>query len=903
MAENRKKVSLLELRAKLPFIVRALALGGLAVSLIFVVIGFYTAGAKKEFTLESKLASLSTEQVAVVDGYERRETQEGVPKYYIRADRAITFSDQHQEFENVYLELYGENDKVDKISAAKGVHVPVAGDPQNFDTHFMGSVNIETGDGLKVQTEELSYNRASETATSEAIVNFSRENVSGKALGAVLKIKEKKLDLLQNVEVDSVQGAPTTASAESNPAGQSFQLGGDYERAKILAGHATVLQEVGRIELSNNVQVNITPKQVSNNGQVGSQPTEIRAARAVAYFKKEVERIDLAENVSIVSKPMAINAAEATYFLKGGKVFLNGNAQIAQGTDLIKGDTVTADLTEDRKIKNGLVRGNAYIKTTDQGRQTEVNSNEVTVLFDNNQNMQNAVASGNVAVKSNNADSVVNFNSADSLVLNFIASAAATGKSVLQKMTSKGNSTVTMTPIKPEDYSQVAINAPSSLVVLFQQSGTESVVKEMTTGGRTSITMSAPNGNDPKASNRKIIADTVKTYWNATGKDLTKTEAIGNAELYVEPVKASPDNYHSTVNAARFDCDFYAAGNIAKTCVANGKPKVTMKPTQPSEDRGTRTLTAAKLTANFNQKSQDVERFDAAGQAKFSENDRRGTADTISYTATDETVRLRGGDPTVWDSAARVRGNEIDWNTKGQRSFFRGKVSTTYYSQKQTNGSTPFTKTDAPVFITSDSAEFDHKTEVGVYTGNARAWQDSNYVRANTLVISQKNRQMKGNGNVQSVLYNARRTDNGKEASVPVFASSEQIAYSDDGKLLQLAEKVDIRQGTDRIISGNADIFLTNTNDLSRMTVERDVQITQPGKKATGTWAQYNAQEESFILRGNPASVESAEEGSTQSAQITMFKRENRVINESSTKPNSPNRTRSVYKVKGRPGF
>jgi lipopolysaccharide export system protein LptA len=899
MENHRKKVSLLELRARLPLVIRILAIGGLAVTLLFVGVGFYRARTKPDFRLKSELAKLSKDVLAVVDGYERRETEDGIAKYYISADKATTFADQHQELENVHLELYSEGEKTDRISAAKGVYVPINGDPKNFNAHFFGAVNIETHDGLKIQTEQISYNRAEETATSEDVVNFSRENVSGKALGAALYIKEKKLELLQNVEVESVKTDKTEASPETDGTALPGIGGGDYERAKVTAGRATVWQEPGKIELQDNVQVNITPAKASGSAQVGSKPTEIKSARAVAYFVKEIEKIDLAENVSIISDPMAIHSAEATYFLKEGKVFLSGGAEVTQGSDLIKGDTITADLTADKKLKNGVVNGNAYLKTTNTDRQTEVNSNQMTVLFGQGQQIQNAVATGNVAVKSDNADTNVKLNSTDSLVLLFAQSA---GKAVLQKMTSKGNSAVTMTPLKPEDYSQVTMSAPNSLEVLFRQNGDQSVVKEMTTGGRTVVTMSAPNGGDPKASNKKLTADSVKTFWNANGKDLTRTEATGNAELYVEPLKASPENYYSTVNGDRFDCDFYSTGNIAKTCIAastgGGKPKVTMKPTQPSEERGVRTLTAARLTANFNQRSQDVERFDAAGAAKFSENDRRGTADTISYTAADEMVRLRGGEPMVWDSKARVRGGEIDWDTRAKKSYFRNKVSTTYYSQKQTDGAAPFMKTEAPVFITADRAEFDHQTEVGVYAGNARAWQDNNYVRADQLVLSQKTKRMNGNGKVQSVLYNAKRTENGKESNVPVYASAEQIAYSDEGKLLQYADKVDIRQGTDRIMAGNADIYLTQNNDLSRMTVERSVQITQPGKKATGDWAQYDAAQDSFILRGNPASVESAEEGSTQGAQLTIYKRENRVINEGSTKSSAPNRTRSVYKVK-----
>jgi lipopolysaccharide export system protein LptA len=455
-----------------------------------------------------------------------------------------------------------------------------------------------------------------------------------------------------------------------------------------------------------------------------------------------------------------------------------------------------------------------------------------------------------------------------------------------------------MTPLKAEDYSLVTLSAPNSMEVFFRQNGDQSVVNQMVTNGRTIVTMSAPKSDDPKASNKKMIADSVKTYWNTNGKDLTKMESIGKAELYVEPLKATAENYNTTLNADRFDCEFFPAGNIAKTCVANGKPKVTMKPTVPAEDRGVRNLSAAKLTALFDQKSQDIQQFDAVGSAKFSENDRHGTADTINYTGKDETVRLRGGEPMVWDSNARVRGGEIDWDTKNDKSFFRSKVSTTYYSQKSTGGATPFMKTEAPVFITAESAEFDHRSEVGVYTGNARAWQDANYVRADKLTLSQKAKRLNGDGKVQSVLYSAKRTEKGKEDNVPVFAAAEHIAYSDAGKLLQYSDNVDIRQGTDRITSGNADIYLNEKNDVSRMTVERSVNITQPGKKGRGDWAQYTAADESFVLRGNPAFVDSAEDGQTQGAQLTIYKKDNRVINEGGTKSTVPNRTRSVYKVK-----
>ena len=101
-------------------------------------------------------------------------------------------------------------------------------------------------------------------------------------------------------------------------------------------------------------------------------------------------------------------------------------------------------------------------------------------------------------------------------------------------------------------------------------------------------------------------------------------------------------------------------------------------------------MTAQKMAALFVRETQDVDKVDATGDAKFNENDRNGIANTMSYSASDETVRLRGGDPTVWDSRARTKAVEIDSNNATHISSCRGKVQTTYYSQEQTNGAAPF---------------------------------------------------------------------------------------------------------------------------------------------------------------------------------------------------------------------
>ena len=142
-------------------------------------------------------------------------------------------------------------------------------------------------------------------------------------------------------------------------------------------------------------------------------------------------------------------------------------------------------------------------------------------------------------------------------------------------------------------------------------------------------------------------------------------------------------------------------------------------------------------------------------------------------------MRLRGGDPTVWDSRARTKAVEIDSDRANDISYCRGKVQTTYYSQEQTNGATPFRKVKSPVYLLADRTEFNHETGVATYTGTARLWQEDNFVRADTITLFREQKRMEARGHVQSALYQAKQKTGNATGVVPVFASAEFMRYSD----------------------------------------------------------------------------------------------------------------------------
>ncbi|MFL6230463.1 MAG: LPS export ABC transporter periplasmic protein LptC [Pyrinomonadaceae bacterium] len=555
-------------------------------------------------------------------------------------------------------------------------------------------------------------------------------------------------------------------------------------------------------------------------------------------------------------QPVTIRAPRGDFDQLNRHIAFTGGATAEQGRDVMSGDSLAGFISEQKKIQRIETRGNSYLRSGKEGHAAEVRSANMDIFFlSDTQRLEHAVASQNVQARTLDADS------------------------------------------------EATLTTPAEAQVFFDSQNEQSVLKEMRAEGRPVVTLAAPKSQaaNPKAANKRLTANSIKLSWRATGKDLERAEAVGDAELVVEPVQQTPDADRKVLNAARFDCDFLESGNLAHTFNATGGTKTVITPVVANAKRGVRTLTADTVNAFFAREGQDVERAETQGHTKFNEGDRNGEADNSTYTAADKTVRLRGGEPSFWDSRARIKGAEIDTNTETKVTLARGKVQTTYYSQEQTNGAAPFAKVKSPVFVNSNEAEFQHESGLGIYTGDARAWQDDNFVRADRLTLRRDSRRMEGEGHVQSALYRAKRREAGGEPTVvPVFATSTRMFYSDTDRVLHYEGAVDIKQGTERITSEVADVFLQkDQGEVDHTVAQRNVVITQPGRRGTGDWGQYVAADDTMTLTGNPARVEDAEQGTSEGRRMTVYLRENRVVSDSATDAGRPaGRVHTVHKIK-----
>ena len=638
-----------------------------------------------------------------------------------------------------------------------------------------------------------------------------------------------------------------------------------------------VLSFVGNVKIETKDKLKVNTEALSFNQNSGVAQTDspvsferenVSGTSVGAWVEQKTKRLELMTNVQLTvapavsgasaqaqkrARPVNIKAGHGTFLHESLQLIFTNSFTLEQELDILSGDYLSAFLNKDKRLERAEIRGNAYMRVMNPGRAAEVHAVNMDFFMDQDQRLQRALATTDVKARTLDGDS------------------------------------------------DVQVAGSSSLEATFQAVSDNSLLKQMTMGGRSVITMSAPKSkaSDPKSANKRLTANAVKLTWRSTGRDLEKAEASGDAELFIEPVVSSARAERKTLNAPQFDCEFFEAGNLMRTCKAAGGSKVVLEPMQPAPNRGTRTLNSQTMTAVFLKEVQDVERVDAQGDAKFNENDRNGIAANVSYVAAEETVKLRGGDPTVWDSRGRTKAVELDSDLLNRVSYARGRTTTTYYSQEQTNGATPFTKTKSPVYIASERGEFRHDSGQAIYSGNARAWQDDNYVRGDKLVMYMNDKRMEATGHVQTAIYNSKRRAENSPSVVPVFAAADSMFYSDPERKIHYEGNVDIKQGTDRLTGGVADVFLMKeSNEMEKTIAQKDVVLTQPNRKGTGDWVEYTAANEIAVLKGNPARIDDVEQGNTEGNRLTLSVRDGKVTADDARGPMSPGRVRSTHKIR-----
>jgi lipopolysaccharide export system protein LptA len=541
------------------------------------------------------------------------------------------------------------------------------------------------------------------------------------------------------------------------------------------------------------------------------------------------------------SQPVEIHGDRAEYVEKDGTVKFEGNVNVTQGERQGRADLATGFVNpKTKKIERIEARGAARLESREKGKASEAQSRDMDFFFDEERRLKNSVAFGDARVRS-------------------------------------------LEPDSPREITAERID------ISYKPNEKGSVMQLINAQGRAVMRLEAILGSAREGdwSERVVEADALQANIRDDGKNLARAEAAGNAVLTIMPKRITPRSEKKTLRAPKFVADFFETGNAIKTFVAEPNPVAEFDPMQPevkdkdkdaTAKRSKRILSGKKMTANFSQQTQDVSDMTVDGDAKFTEGERVAVAARGVYTASNQTLAMRGK-PQLWDSTMRASADEIDTNVGVSESELRGRARTTYFNRDSTGGAAPFKNRKQPVTVASDRALVKHNEGAARYIGDARAWQGEDFVRAEYIEIDKGERTMTAWNNARSTFYDfEREVEKGRKEVVPVFASSDRIIYTDANRTAHYEGSVKIRQGTDQIDSATADILMDEENKLISMTASKDVVMTQPARRATGDQVVYTAATDTAILTGNFAVVEDRERDAvTKSPKLTLHLRDARI--------------------------
>jgi LPS export ABC transporter protein LptC/lipopolysaccharide transport protein LptA len=643
----------------------------------------------------------------------------------------------------------------------------------------------------------------------------------------------------------------------------------DIERGKslrVVSDRGVYLRDQSTVTFSGNVRMrssdglevtteSITYEQQNNIARtetpVQFRHEEISGSSVGAALRPKDHVLTLPQSAHVViansdpnkkdTQPVEIRGDRAEYVEKDGTVKFESNVNVTQGERQGRADLATGFVnTQTKKIERIEMRGNSRLESREKGKASEAQSRDMDFFFDEARRLKNSAAYGAARVRS-------------------------------------------LEPDSPREITAERID------VTYKPNEKGSVMQLINAQGRAVMRLEAVLGSAKEGdwSERVIEADAMQASLRDDGKNLARAEAAGNAVMTVTPKRITPSSEKKTLRAPKFVADFFETGNAIKTFVAEPNPVAEFDPMQPevkdkdkdaTAKRSKRILSGKKMTANFSQQTQDVNDMTVDGDAKFTEGERVAVAARGVYTASNQTVAMRGK-PQLWDSTLRASADEIDTNVGVSESELRGRARTTYFNRDSTGGAAPFKNRKQPVTVASDRALVKHNEGAARYIGDARAWQGEDFVRAEYIEIDKGERTMTAWNNARSTFYDfEREVEKGRKEVVPVFASSDRIIYTDANRTTHYEGSVKIRQGTDQIDSATADVLMDEENKLISMTASKDVVMTQPARRATGDQVVYTVATDTAILTGNFAVVEDHERDAvTKSPKLTLHLRDARI--------------------------
>src|SRR5579862_5418139 len=427
--------------------------------------------------------------------------------------------------------------------------------------------------------------------------------------------------------------------------------------------------------------------------------------------------------------PMKIETAQLNYNERNATVFLTPWSKLTRDTLSMNAGPAAVKL-EDGNLKQ-VDTTQAKGADLRPGRNLEYSANQLTVEFNDNNQIQKMTGVDQARVISNGDTSQTTI-TADRVVMDF---ETTDSDSILQTAVAQGHGTMESKPvIKP--------------------------------------------GVDP-TDTRILKSDTIHTKMRPGGQEIEAVETEGPGAIEFIPNKA--EQPHRWMNGDHIWMT-YGPKNTIQSFRSIAATTRTEKPkAKDAKEAPAPALTWSKnLVATFQPNSSQLASLDQAGEFRYQEGDRHAKAERALLDQSNNIINLIDG-ARMWDATGSADADKIVMNQMTGDFTAEGHVASTRLPDKKKNDSNGggMLSEDEPLHARAKKMiSKDNNLDIR-YEGDVVLWQGADRLEAETVEIDRDNNLLKAHGHVLSQLLDKIKDDDasndGKPAPPPKVATKASL--------------------------------------------------------------------------------------------------------------------------------
>ncbi|MBZ5544828.1 MAG: LPS export ABC transporter periplasmic protein LptC [Acidobacteriia bacterium] len=585
------------------------------------------------------------------------------------------------------------------------------------------------------------------------------------------------------------------------------------------------------------------------------------SARGMSYATRE-DSLELKSDVAAEFQPVAagqlplrLTASRARYDKEKGEVMLAGPVEFTQGSGRVTAESGRVTLDARNRVTRAVLEGGVRAADGTEKTQFEGSAHRLTGDFEPvSGGLRSLTAEGEVQGESRHDGSVARL-AAQKLEVSFAGESPAA-----QQGTASGNVRITHESLAGRDPFP-AQKAPDRAA--------------------------APE-------KKELTASALHFNFQPSGRSLKHAETAGPGRLLLVPADANAAG-ERVITAGQFLMDFDAQGRLA-TLRGVGGTKIVF---QPAKNAPPGTLaqetSAERLVATLDPVSGMLRSVTQTGEFEFREGDRHATAERATYQESDESLAL-AGNPRVWDNEMRILAEKFLMDLRSDTAEGVGKVRSTHLGT---------TGESEPTNVLADRVVAQRRSQTVHYEGNVRAWRGSDVVQSASLDVFRNERRVSSGTRVltshlqPAALVPGESAQDAARPSGPVTIRADHLEYFDQGRKASYRGNVRLQTENTTLEANRLDAYFSNLPTAHEMELERavadgSVKVTQPGRRATGTHAEYFAAEGKIAMSGGPPALYDAEKGTTTGQRLTFYIHDDRLLVDGGDKSPTISRHRIV---------